>query len=158
MKRLILISLLILFSCKVNHIPEIVLKPKPEHVTYIGKSKELLDIFNNYRDSLGLQLVKPEKELTSYAISHCYFMESEGKASHSNILWRKGLFLKQGYKNYDEVVAEGYTKPEFLFKAYLRSEGHANILKKPIWDWVGIGFVKDEVLDKEYNVIFLLQE
>lgn len=119
----------------------------PVYVT-TGVDKELLNLINQYRSNE----VTEEYNLKLAAKKHAINMLTARKASHNDALGRKKYFLDGGFKAYGELAAYGYTSAESLFKAYLKSDKHKQIIDNPIYNCIGIyTCLNDE--GKMYNCI-----
>lgn len=103
-----------------------------------GVNLELLRLINDHRINKAIQPVREELHLHEEAVNHAIYMQGQKKASHDNALARRKYFLNNGFKTYGEITSFGYTKPESLFKAYLKSENHKKIIENPSYNCVGI--------------------
>lgn len=86
---------------------------------------EILDLINDHRTSLGLDILQDMSIIKSVAYSHTDYMVDNDLVSHDNFFTRSN-YLKSstGAKKVSENVAYGYGSAQGLVNAWIGSETH----------------------------------
>ncbi len=101
---------------------EVFLVSTAEHST---QEAELLELINNYRLSINLNVLSFEGSSYYFAKKHSTYMISQGITSHANFANRaKQISMNTGAIYVAENVAKDYDTINEAFEAWLASEGH----------------------------------
>jgi uncharacterized protein YkwD len=101
-------------------------------------SEELSFLINEYRVSLGLNILKIDYQYASaYAVEHTNYMIENNKISHDNFSYRSEALKSRGAIKIAENVAFGYETAEEVFNAWINSPSHKNII---IGSYLNTGF------------------
>jgi len=120
------------FSCSTDAIEEDTLDAKTS--LYIPETKtieiEILELINNHRISIGLNSLAKMNSIKAQAYGHTDYMIDKSKISHDNFLKRSNTLKNNpGALRVSENVAYAYSSPESVVNAWLRSEGHKNVIE-----------------------------
>lgn len=86
---------------------------------------EILDLINDYRMSIGLDLLDDMSVVKSVANSHTGYMVDKDVVSHDNFYTRSNyLKANAGAKRVTENVAYGYGTAKGVVNAWIKSESH----------------------------------
>jgi len=123
---------LLSFSCSTDSIEE----DKIEAITssFVPSAKvieiEILELINNHRLSIGLNPLNNMNTIKAHAYGHTDYMIDNSQVSHDNFLSRKASLTNQtGASKVGENVAYAYSSSESVVNAWLKSEGHKNIIE-----------------------------
>jgi len=114
-----------------NYIPQV-----ENHLS--EKETELLRLINEYRISIGLNELIPEK----LACNVCYDALQEDitqgeNASHTG--WEKRIEMTNGYGA--EILANNYLSPSSMFSGYLKSPKHKSAIELKYATHIGLAIV-----------------
>jgi uncharacterized protein YkwD len=110
---------------------------------------ELLQLINEYRDSLGLQKLKPNELINDVSYRNTQRMLSSG-FNHNGAVERFNEVSKICDSVYEaEILAKDFTEPKSILKAWIKSDSHNIQMIKPNINEVGISFE-----NKTISVIF----
>lgn len=110
-----------------------------ENVSYTSLEKDVLDLVNSHRASLGLNELEIMNLISSVADSHTKYMIENGKVSHDNFDERANILMQNANaKSVGENVAFGYTNAEDVFNGWLNSESHKAAIEKSSYTHMGI--------------------
>lgn len=120
------------FSCSPDSTDDSLTSQK-EH-TYVPQSKdielEILELINNYRDSIGLNRLQDMSIIKAEAYPHTDYMIENNQVSHDGFLLRReNLMNNAGAISVGENVAYGYATAEAVVNAWLNSDGHRAIIE-----------------------------
>lgn len=106
-------------------------------------AREVLDLVNDERTSLGLDPVVEDLEAADAAYAHAYDMEVRGFFDHDNPSGEDpGARLDRAgasYFGWGENIARGQSSPASVMASWMASSGHrANILE-PRFNRLGVG-------------------
>ncbi len=145
MKRLFLISLILLASCQ--KVEELV-NPNSGN----SESQELLDLVNKWRKSgcnCGSTQMPPvgtvvwQAQLESVALKHSQDMEKQNYFSHTgkNGSDPGGRITAAGYKwrTYGENIVKGYPDAKAVVDGWIKSEGHCKNIMNGNFKEMGVG-------------------
>lgn len=92
-------------------------------------ANEILQIVNNYRNSLGLPALNRDQQYASaYAVDHTQYMIEQNKISHDNFPVRSIALKNRGAASVAENVGFGYETAQDLVNAWINSAGHQQVL------------------------------
>jgi len=93
-------------------------------------AKEILDLINDYRASVGLNRIKIDKGYASaLAVLHTKYMISINKINHDNFGERSEALKYIGIARVGENVAYGYDNAEDLVYSWLKSPTHKRVIE-----------------------------
>lgn len=89
-------------------------------------SERILELVNNYRDSLGLSSLQMDtKYASAFAVDHTQYMIDKEQINHDNFGYRsEGIKYHDNAEVVGENVAYGFETAEKVVNAWLKSEGH----------------------------------
>lgn len=98
--------------------------------TYISDETQVLTLVNNYRASIGLNILEKIDYISIKSEEHDNYMISTGTVNHNYFQDRyENLVQVIGAKNVSENLAYNYATPESVVNAWLSSTGHkANVV------------------------------
>jgi uncharacterized protein YkwD len=107
----------------------------PIEETGLVSDKELIDLINEHRKSIGLDALKVSSLLCELAEEKAQYMSDNNEASHDyiNEYGERAMAIR-----FAEIVAENYITPKSTLTAYLNSKkGHKEKIETPTFNWVG---------------------
>ncbi|MBD0832815.1 CAP domain-containing protein [Aestuariibaculum sediminum] len=116
---------------------------------------EILELINNHRLSLGLNVLSDLSVVKSVAYTHTDYMVDNNEVSHANFFKRSEyLKSKEGASSVSENVAYGYSSAESVVRAWLNSEGHRATIEG---DFTNFGISAEENAEGKwyYTNIFI---
>ncbi len=127
---LVLVSFSIV-SCSKEDVSETPVETVSANVTYNYKTDEVqvLDLINNYRQSIGLNKLEKIDYVSVKSEEHTNYMVSTGSMNHNFFQDRyESIMTTLGAKNVSENLACNYNTAQSVLNAWLNSAGHkANI-------------------------------
>lgn len=137
--------------------PKIVYIPINNIDEWSEEQKSIVNLINEYRESLGKSLVVPEKSgweqaklRVDYQIN--YHAES-GEISHSQVGVAFKALKSLGFSGVAEILGYGYSSPESIVNAWKKSDGHNKVLKGN-YKYVGIFHAKNSLGRNFYCGLF----
>ena len=133
LKKLPLLALftMLTFSCSTDSIDDKAEAITENLITPTTKPIEvdILNLINDHRLSLGLNVLEDLTIVKSVAHSHTDYMVDNNEVSHDNFYTRSNyLKANASAKKVSENVAYGYSSAESVVNAWIKSDGHrANI-------------------------------
>ena len=126
------------FSCSTDSLEEEAIELIAS--SYVPQAKiievEILELINDHRISLGLNLLKDMSTIKAQAFSHTDYMVDKNAVSHDNFYQRKqNLESRIGAVKVGENVAYAYSSAESVVNAWLRSDGHRNVIEGDYTDF-----------------------
>ncbi len=107
--------------------------------TYSNMELEVLNLINNYRDSLGINRLSRLDIVSSVALSHSKHMAETGKVNHDNFSDRhEKLVKKASAKAVGENVGFGYNSALGVFNAWILSDTHKLLIEEEKFTHFGI--------------------
>ena len=162
LKSLALIVLSIaLFSCAndedgINFSNEIQSETSPIIVDYSPYELEILNLVNEYRESIGINTLKTLDKATYKADDHTNYMIQLGEISHDNFASRYEYLVKNANaKSVAENIAYGYATAQSVVNAWLASEGHKHNIENPGLTHFGLSTDSDNNGRYYYTHIFV---
>jgi len=130
---------LLSFSCSTDSLEE----DKIEALTsasYVPETKvieiEILELLNNHRLSIGLNPLANMNTIKAEAYGHTDYMIDKNEVSHDGFLGRKeALTNKAGASKVGENVAYAYSSAESVVNAWIKSDGHRQIIEGDYTDF-----------------------
>ena len=108
-------------------------------VTYSSLEKEVLDLVNDHRVSIGLNELEILNLISSVAEDHTKYMVENGQISHDNFSERAQLLMENANaKSVSENVAFGYTNASDVMHEWLNSDSHRAAIEKTSLTHFGI--------------------
>ena len=106
-------------------------------------ANEILNLINDHRMSVGLELIKRDQQYASaYAVEHTQYMIDIQKINHDNFGVRSKALKDRGAEAVGENVAFGYRTAESVVHAWLNSPAHRNVIEGT-YTHSGFGVMKD---------------
>jgi len=120
------------FSCSTDAIEED--KIDALSSSFIPETKaieiEILELINEHRINIGLNALDNMNAIKSQAYDHTDYMIDNSQISHDNFMRRSNnLKNNPGAKSVSENVAYAYSSATSVVNAWLRSEGHKNVIE-----------------------------
>jgi uncharacterized protein YkwD len=142
----VLISILILISCSKNN----------ETETYTSTDREILQLVNQHRKSMGKAELEMNQTIWDEAMQHSSNMASGTVAfSHDGFTDRVNRIKAAiGGSSSAENVAYGYMTAQAVFDGWLSSQGHRNNMEGD-FTLTGISAVQNSAGTWYYTQIFL---
>ncbi|WP_248724374.1 CAP domain-containing protein [Seonamhaeicola sp. ML3] len=141
MRLLSTYSTFLIFSCTPKNI-----QANDEYSINLSLTKEndwkmsrgVFELINDYRNSKNkLQLKIDSSYASALAVKHSKYMMSNNIVNHNNFFWRKEILQEKGAIKIAENIAYGYTTPNTVVEAWLKSEEHVSVI---LGDYTHIGF------------------
>jgi len=127
---LVLVSFSIV-SCSKEDVSETPVETVSANVTYnyMADEVQVLDLINNYRQSIGLNRLERIDFVSVKSEEHTNYMVSTGSMNHNFFQDRyESIMTTLGAKNVSENLACNYNTAQSVLNAWLNSPGHkANI-------------------------------
>lgn len=125
-------------------------------VSYTTLEKNVLDLVNNHRSSLGLNELEILNLISSVAEDHTKYMIETGQVSHDNFSERANILMTNANaKSVGENVAFGYTCAEDVFNGWLNSPSHREAIEKSSFTHMGISTESNKNGKNYYTNIFI---
>jgi len=125
-------------------------------LSYTPMEYEILDLINDYRNSIGLSNLNTINLISEQAIKHTNYMINEGEASHDNFSLRhQALVQIIAAKTVGENVAYGYSSAESVVNAWIKSDAHRKNMENSEFTDFGISIIQDENGRNYFTHIFV---
>ena len=112
-----------------------------------------MNIYNGYRESVGMQKVVGEKLLTQLAQAQAEKMAITHATTEDEMhVGFADRELQANAKRFAECTGVGFQTMESQFLAYYNSVDHNPIINYGLWTNIGIGIAYDET-GKEYQCV-----
>jgi len=99
-------------------------------ISYTNMESEILDLVNEYRESIGVNKLNVMNTVSYEAKPHTDYMLFKGEASHDNFELRlSNLRTSVNAIRVSENVAYGYTTAQAVVNAWLRSPLHKEVIE-----------------------------
>ncbi len=123
---------LLSFSCSTDAIEEETLNALTK--TQVPETKaieiEILELINKHRITIGLNPLEKMSAIKAQAYGHTDYMIEKNQISHDNFIKRSSnLKNNPGALRVSENVAYAYSSPVSVVNAWLRSEGHKEVIE-----------------------------
>ncbi len=123
--------------------------------TYSEMELEILRLTNEYRASLGKDVLEMEETIWKYSKEHTLYMIDQGTISHENFSDRiSSLTSKIGGGAAAENVAYGYTTAEKVVQGWIDSDGHRENMEGN-YTHIGVAAIESSDGTYYYTQIFL---
>ncbi len=123
--------------------------------SYNSIEVEILDEINLYRETIGLEALKPMAKLSIESEGHNEYMIEEGVVSHDNFSLRASKLMNgAGAKAVAENVGYGYRTSTAVVNAWLKSKGHRENIEGK-YTHFGISVRQDENGKNYFTNIFI---
>lgn len=115
------------------------------------KDKILVDLINDYRKNLNLQILKSEKLLISLAKKQVLWL-NENVKNKEDFEIKGHYFLNERQSssniddkdvNYGEITCYGYVSEKSKLQAYLKSKLHKECIENPNFNYIGSATVNN---------------
>ncbi|MBT8316492.1 MAG: CAP domain-containing protein [Lutibacter sp.] len=124
--------------------------------TYSSMELEILNLVNNYRDSLGINRLSKLDIVSTVAFSHTTYMAEVGKVSHDNFYDRhQELVNLANAKTVGENVGYGYNSANGVFNAWILSDSHKQLIENSKFTHFGISTEKNSKGRNYFTQIFI---
>jgi uncharacterized protein YkwD len=125
-------------------------------VEYSTIDLEIFDLVNDYRVEKGLNPLIKMNFISTVAETHTTYMTITGKLSHDNFpLRHKELVDKANAKLVGENVGYGYSCASDVVNAWLKSDGHREIIENPEFTHFGISTEQNNEGRNYFTQIFI---
>ncbi|CAZ96126.1 CAP domain-containing protein [Zobellia galactanivorans] len=115
-----------------------------QEVTVSDIEKEVLDVVNEYRVSIGLNALKFSQVAYSYANAHNTYMISEGQISHDNFDIRASKLSVDAKADYvSENLGMDFTNAEDILEAWKNSPIHKKVMEGN-FEYTAVSVTADE--------------
>lgn len=115
-----------------------------EDADVLSREAELNELIQNYRVSLGLNVLIIDPEISQLARAHSQHMGSHGFFDHPNpegdLAWDRATRADMSWSGFGENIATGQENAEAVFADWLASETHRRTLEDPDWTHIGTGY------------------
>jgi len=126
--------------------------------TYSKMELEILNLVNNYRDSLGINRLSKLDIVSSVALTHSNHMSKTGLVSHVNFSNRHLELVKNANaKAVGENVGFGYNSAKSVFNAWILSDSHKHLIEDSEFTHFGISIVVDSKGRNYFTQIFIIK-
>ncbi|PKP25497.1 MAG: CAP domain-containing protein [Bacteroidetes bacterium HGW-Bacteroidetes-2] len=123
----------------------------------VAMSREILDLINTHRVSLGLNTLALDQQYASaYAVDHTDYMIETSKINHDNFNLRSQALKDKGAIRVGENVAFGYKDAASVVNGWLNSPTHRNIIEGD-YSHSGFGVFKNQDGNYYFTQIFYLK-
>lgn len=114
------------------------------NVTYSDIELDILELVNDYRLSKGLNSLEKLNIISEVAETHTAYMAEVGKVSHHNFQKRHLQLVENAEaKLVGENVGYGFNTAEGVFKAWIKSDSHRELIEKSNYTHFGISTEKN---------------
>lgn len=136
---LTLTILINLTSCSKENDEIYLIKITEQKNTYSNIEFDILNLVNNYRESLGINRLSKLDIVSSVALSHTKYMVETGEVSHNNFDQRaQNLIENAGAKSVGENIAYGYNSAQGTVTGWLNSDSHRKVIESASYTHFGI--------------------
>lgn len=126
------------------------------NISYSEIELDIFELVNDYRLSKGLNSLEKLNIISEVAETHTAYMAEVGKISHDNFPLRYEQLVKSANaKLVGENVGFGYSTAEGVFNAWLKSDGHREIIEKSNYTHFGISTEKNKEGRNFFTQIFI---
>lgn len=117
---------------------------------------EILNLVNDYRNSIGLNSLEIMNIISSVAETHTDYMVETGLVNHDFFLERQESLMKSAHAiSVAENVAYGYKTAQEVVKAWLKSDSHREVIENHGFTHFGISSEKNNEGRLFYTQIFI---
>ena len=160
-KKILIITSLTLIAVKLIIIAAIFLYPNIIYTPDIeANAKKLIDMTNDYRESIGLSELKPNARLTQAATNKAYDLLINQYFSHTSPEGKRfSSWIKDvGYKYFyvGENLAIDFNNNENLFQAWLNSPSHKENIIKSQYQEIGVAVIQGKYKNRQTVVVVQL--
>jgi uncharacterized protein YkwD len=132
----------------------VIIRYLPEPQILNQYEEELLLLINKHRSELGLNILLTDKGIKQQAQNHTEQLIKDNKASHNGYITRQQQINKLGFKRVNENVAFKYNTVNSIFRNYLKSQGHREVLENKYSTHIGISIIRQGSL---FNTLIMAQ-
>lgn len=151
---LVALSLILVVSCS-KESDDSTAYPVAQNVT--AMEREVLDLVNSHRESLGQPSLVFSEVAYEYANAHTDYMIATGSLSHDNFSSRaSGISSKVAAKAVSENVARNYDTATEAIEGWLQSESHKKTMEGN-FSHTAISIKEDAEGKLYYTQLFYLQ-
>ncbi|WP_062060504.1 CAP domain-containing protein [Aquimarina longa] len=128
----------LLFACSSENVEDDLNTIHKELIIPEVKSIELeiLELINNYRNSIGLRILGTSDIVKSQAYSHTDYMIKQNQMSHDYFHRRKSyLIANTGANKVAENVGYGYSSAKSVVNAWIKSDSHRETIEGDYTDF-----------------------
>lgn len=123
----------------------------------VEMSREILELINDYRLSVGLNtLILDQQYASAYAVDHTDYMIEKNQISHDNFPVRSQGLKNKGAERVGENVAFGYNDAQSVVNSWLNSPTHLEIIEGN-YTHSGFGIFKNENGHNYFTQLFYLK-
>jgi len=125
-------------------------------VSYSAIETEILDLVNEYRQSIGMNSLTILNIISGVAEGHTDYMVKNGIVSHDNFSQRAETLTKQAdAKSVGENVAYGFGSAQGVVNGWLNSEEHKKIIENESYTHFGISTESNNEGKNYFTQIFI---
>jgi uncharacterized protein YkwD len=115
---------------------------------------QLFSVLNNYHIKQGLPVLTYSDHMSALASNHNDYMIKNDTVDHSSFDYRaSSIQYVLHFSKISECIAYGYSTPESIVNAWLKSPRHKAVLDAG-FTHVGVSITKDSINTKYVTVIF----
>jgi uncharacterized protein YkwD len=120
---------------------------------------EILDLVNNYRATKNLNPLEKLNIISSVALDHTNYMVEKGEVNHDNFAERhEKLVLNADALKVGENVAYGYSSAKSVVNAWIKSDGHREIIENEDYTHFGISTEMNDEGRYFFTQLFIEQQ
>ena len=117
---------------------------RTDNLDVLSREAELNELIQNYRVSLGYDVLIVEPEITLLARAHSHHMGTHSFFDHPNpegdSAWDRATRANIIWSGFGENIATGQETAEEVFADWLASENHRRTVEDPDWTHIGTGY------------------
>ncbi len=110
----------------------------------LSRERELTELIQNYRISMGIDALIIDPEMGLLARAHSHHMGEHGFFDHPNpegdLAWDRADLAEMRWTGFGENIATGQETAEEVFADWLASDTHRRTIEDPEWTHVGTGY------------------
>ena len=127
-----------------------------ENVSYSEIENEILNLVNEYRQSINLNTLSTLNIISSVADGHTNYMIQTGEVSHANFSERAQTLMNDANaKSVGENVAYGFNSAQGVVNGWLNSEEHKKIIENSDYTHFGISTDSNDEGRNYFTQIFI---
>jgi len=117
---------------------------RTDNLDVLSREAELNELIQNYRVSLGYDVLVVEPEITLLARAHSHHMGTHRFFDHPNpegdSAWDRATRANMIWSGFGENIATGQETAEEVFADWLASKNHRHTVEDPDWTHIGTGY------------------
>jgi uncharacterized protein YkwD len=127
--------------------------------SYNEQELDLMNITNQYRQSLQVNTLAPIGHIGYLCQEHNLYMIEKDTISH-DYFYDRQVNLEQLYKATEigEIIAYNYQNNQSVLQAWIDSPEHAHILKKSTYTNFGVSITTDPTTNRKYYTFIFIKK